>query len=447
MADTPKTLGEKLRSILTPRIILMFLMGFSSGLPLLLIGATLKIWFRRSEMDLTTIGLFSLVGLPYAFKFAWAPLLDRFVLPLGRRRGWIVASQIAIALCLYAMSGFDPKTSPGQMAGLAFMIAFFSATQDTALDAYRREYLRTLEFGFGTSIFITGYRIGMMTANAGALFLTGLGNFTFPMVYMIMASMMGVGLLTTLIAPEPKVEVTPPQSLAKAFYEPLVEYFSRPGSLMILVFILLYKIGDNMAAEMTGPLYVDLGFTDAEIGAIAKVFGVWSTILGGVVGGVILVQLGVIRSLWVFGVLQALSTAGFAWLGRDIPTPEMLEAIKQGTAHADRVGLACVITFENFTAGMGMSAFATFMASLTNKKFSATQYALLSSLMAVPRIFAGAPTGFMAKHMGWLGFYITCAVIAIPGMLMLLWVSKIYRETEQANLSSEDSQDAEPLKP
>jgi PAT family beta-lactamase induction signal transducer AmpG len=401
---------KTLRALMNWRMLIVFLMGFSSGLPLLLIGGTLKVWCANSHLDLTLIGLFSLVGLPYAFKFAWAPLLDRFVPPfLGRRRGWLLISQIAIALALFALSTGDPQANPLFIAGMALLIAFFSATQDIAIDAYRREFLKEVEFGFGNSLAITGYRVAMLVSNAGALFLTAF--LPWSGVYMVMAALMGVGLLTTLFAPEPVVEIRPPQTLAAAFIGPLTDYFSKPGAWWIFLFILTYKIGDNMASEMTGPFYVQMGFTNTQIAGVAKIFGSWSVILGGLIGGAILVRIGVIRSLWLFGILQAFAAVGFSWLAITGPT---------------LTALAIVVSIENLTIGMGTAALVTFLASITNKKFTATQFALLSSLMSVPRIFAGAPTGYIAKNLGWPTFFIVCALCAIPGLLVLTKVTKFY---------------------
>ncbi|HVK61201.1 MAG TPA: AmpG family muropeptide MFS transporter [Bdellovibrionales bacterium] len=402
-----------IKALLNWRMLVVFLLGFSSGLPLLLIGGTLKTWFARAEMDLTLIGLFSLVGLPYSFKFLWAPFLDRYIPPfLGRRRGWLVISQIAIGAALFAIASGDPKVAPMFMAATALAIAFFSATQDIVIDAYRREFLNEAEFGFGNSLYVTGYRIAMLVSNAGALFLADIMPWSG--VYMLMAALMGVGLLTTLFAPEPKVEATPPQSLGVAFFGPLKDYFSRPGAWWILAFILLYKLGDNMASEMTAPFYVQMGYTNSEIAGVVKVFGIWSTIVGGLIGGALMVRIGIVRALWLFGIFQGLSTAGFAWL-----------------VHVEHnlTNLAIVVSIENLTAGMGIAALVSFMASITNKKFTATQYALLTSLMSIPRTLASAPTGFMAKHLGWAEFFIVCTLIAVPGMLVLLKVQKYYEDT------------------
>jgi PAT family beta-lactamase induction signal transducer AmpG len=271
------------------------------------------------------------------------------------------------------------------------------------VDAYRREDLADEELGLGSSLYINGYRVGMLLASGGGLIMAD--HMDFSMVYLILAGCMLPGILTTLLTPEPATPAGTPRTMRDAVILPLVEYFSRKDAVLILVFILLYKVGDTMASAMTTPFYLDVGFSKSEIGAVVKLFGFWATIAGGLAGGIMMLRLGINRSLWIFGFLQAASTAGFALLanvGYSIPL------------------LSAVIAFENLSSGMGTAAYAAFMASITNKKFTATQYALLTSLMGVPRVLASAPTGFLAKNVGWEAFFIFCALIAIPGMLLLL---------------------------
>jgi PAT family beta-lactamase induction signal transducer AmpG len=379
-------------------------MGFSSGLPLLLIGSTLKAWLKTSHIDLTVIGLFSLVGLPYTLKFIWSPFLDRYVPPfLGRRRGWIFITQLGLCLAIFALSFTDPTQATAPIVALAMLISFLSATQDIALDAYRREVLETEEFGLGTSVFITGYRLAMIFAGAFALFLAD--HVSWHVVYSVMAASLSVGILTTLLAVEPiAAGLQAPTSLRQAYIEPFLEYFKRPSALTILLFIVLYKVADSMATEMTMPFYLDLGFSLTTIGKNVKLFGLIATIAGGLVGGTCLIRLGLYRALWIFGILQALANLGFAWLAN---------------LGANENALILVISLENITAGMATAAFVTFLASLTNRKFSATQYALLSSLTGVPRVILASPTGFMAKHLGWSGFFVTCTSLALPGLVLL----------------------------
>ena len=393
-----------LRVIFSRRMVVSFIMGFACGLPLLLTITVLQAWMKEEGVDLAVIGLFALVGLPYTLKFLWAPFLDRFTLPfLGRRRGWLIVAQILLICSIAGLGLTSPGKSPWIVALAAFLVTFFSASQDIIVDAYRREDLADEELGLGSSFYVNGYRIGMLLASGGGLIMAD--HMSFAMVYLIMAACMLPGLLTTLLTPEPAILFGTPKSMKEAVIDPLVEYFSRNGALWILAFILLYKIGDTMASAMTIPFYLDIGFSKTEIGTVVKLFGFWATIIGGLAGGVIMLKIGINRSLWIFGFFQAISTAGFALLSR---IGENITA------------LASVIAFENLSSGMGTAAYVAFMASITNKKFTATQYALLSSLMGVPRVLASAPTGFFVKQIGWFGFFIVCTLIAIPGMLLLL---------------------------
>jgi len=393
-------------------MLVAFVMGFACGLPLLLTMSVLQAWMTEAGVDLTVIGMMALVGLPYTLKFLWAPFLDRFTLPfLGRRRGWMLVAQIGLTVSIASLGQSDPTRNPWLLAFAAFLVTFFSASQDIVVDAYRREDLSDEELGLGSSLYINGYRVGMLLASGGGLIMAD--HMDFSMVYLILAGCMLPGLLTTLLTPEPETPAGTPRTMREAVVDPLVEYFSRRDALLILIFILLYKVGDTMASAMTTPFYLDIGFSKSEIGAVVKLFGFWATIAGGLIGGILMLWLRINRSLWVFGFLQAASTAGFALLaniGYSVPW------------------LSAVIAFENLSSGMGTAAYAAFMASITNKKFTATQYALLTSLMGVPRVLASAPTGFLAKHVGWEAFFIACALVAIPGMLLLLkfapWNSK-----------------------
>ena len=379
-------------------------MGFSSGLPLLLTIGVLQAWMKEKGVDLTWIGMITLVQLPYTWKFIWAPVLDRFTLPfLGRRRGWLLVAQLCLISSIIALGYSDPVKHAVTMVAAAILVSFFSASQDIVIDAYRREDLADEELGLGSSMYIYGYRLGMLLAGGGGLIMAD--HMPYSRVYLIMAVCMIPGVLTTLLTPEPKVGAGTPRTMKEAVINPMVEYFSRNNAVWILVFILLYKVGDTMASAITTPFYLDIGFTKTEIGAVVKVFGTGATMAGAFLGGIILLRLGINRSLWIFGVLQAISTACFAVLARigySIPA------------------LSGVIAFENLSSGMGTAAFVAFMASITNKKFTATQYALLTSLIGVPRTFASAVTGFMAKNIGWEGFFVVCTLVAIPGILLLL---------------------------
>jgi len=397
------TTANFLNVIASRRMLVALVMGFSSGLPLLLTIGVLQAWMKDAGVDLTVIGLMNLVQIPYTWKFMWAPLLDRYAIPfLGRRRGWLMMAQLALITAIVGLGMSNPRDHFGLMALMAGLVAFFSATQDIVIDAYRREDLSDEELGLGSSLYIYGYRLGMLLAGGGGLIMAD--HMPFSQVYGIMALCLLPCLITTWLTPEPPVVEGTPTTLKDAVVAPLVEYLQRPEALWMLSFILFYKIGDSMASAISTPFYLDIGFSKSEVGAVVKLFGFWATIAGAGIGGIAMLRLGISRCLWIFGVLQALSTACFAVLarvGEHLPT------------------LAGVIAFENLSSGMGTSAFVAFMASITNKKFTATQYALLSSLMGIPRVFASAPTGFMAKTMGWEGFFIFCTLIAIPGLLML----------------------------
>jgi PAT family beta-lactamase induction signal transducer AmpG len=389
-------------SLFNRRMLVALIMGFSCGLPLLLTLSVLQAWMKEAGVDLATIGLMALVGLPYTLKFIWSPLFDRYTLPfLGRRRGWLLLSQLALMGSLLWLGNSNPVAAPEKLALAALAVTFFSASQDIVVDAYRREDLPDRELGLGSSLYINGYRIGMLLASGGGLILAD--HMSFSTVYLIMALCLAPGILTTVLTPEPRVK-SKPVTLKAALIEPLIEYFQRPSALWMLAFILMYKIGDTMAAAMTTPFYLDVGFTKSQIGTVVKLFGFWATVGGTIAGGIAMIRLGIVQSLWIFGVLQALSTAGFALLA---------------TIGPQLWGLSAVIAFENLSSGMGTAAYAAYMASITDKRFTATQYALLTSLMGVPRVLASAPTGYLATQMGWEGFFIFCTVIAFPGLLLI----------------------------
>ena len=391
------------RAIWTPRMLVALLMGFACGVPLLLTISVLQAWMKDVGVDIKVIGLFSLVGLPYTLKFLWAPVFDRFTLPFfGRRRGWMLLCQILLILAIAALGLTNPLASPGLVALVAFLVTFFSASQDIVVDAYRREDLSDLELGLGSSLYVNGYRIGMLVAGSGGLIMAD--HISYRSVYLILAAAMFVGVVTTCCCREPELSHGTPATFKDAVVGPFVDYFSRRGAFLLLAFILFYKLGDQMASAMTMPFYLDIGFTKTEIGTIVKLFGFWATIGGGLLGGILMLRIGLYRSLWSFGILQALSTAGFALLAH---------------VGANLSLLAGVIAFENLSSGMGTAAYVAYMASLTNKRFTATQYALLTSLMGIPRVLASAPTGFMVSALGWSSFFILCTVIALPGLWLL----------------------------
>lgn len=400
---------DTLVSVFSGRMLVALLMGFASGLPLLLTGSVLQAWLKDGGVDLARIGLFALVGLPYTLKFLWSPLFDRYTLPLGRRRGWLVLMQLAVAGALFLLSMAQPTADHLWLVTLAcLLVAFFAASQDIVVDAYRRESLAEAELGLGSALYVNGYRLGMLLAGGGGLILADW--MSFEAMYRLMALFMAACVAVTLFAPEPPLPEGRPRNLREAVVLPFRDYFSRDGAWLILAFILLYKLGDTMASAMTTPFYLDLGYSKTEIGAVVKLFGFWATIAGGTLGGIWIMRAGMHRALWLFGFGQMISTLGFVVLAQ-VPPNEM--------------ALAAVVAIENLTAGMGTAAFVGFMAALTDRRFTATQYALLSSLMGVPRVLLAAPTGWLAQVLGWPGFFLLCVLIAIPGLLLLRWVTRL----------------------
>ncbi|HCF27087.1 MAG TPA: AmpG family muropeptide MFS transporter, partial [Cyanobacteria bacterium UBA11049] len=383
----------------------LLLLGFASGLPLLLIGSTLKTWMTLEKVDLGAIGWFSLANMPFSFKFLWSPFLDRFTLPfLGRRRGWLILTQIALILAIALLGLQQPKQALQLVAINAIVIAFLSATQDIATDAYRTDVLTNLEMGAGAAVSTLGYRIGMIAAGSLALILAD--RMPWSLVYLIMAGMMAIGIFATLLAPEPQ-ETSPPASLADAVILPLGEFFQRQGVLhgiLILLFITLYKLGDALLSNMATPFLVTTGFTKTDIGAIQLGMGLIANIVGALAGGSILSKIGINRSLWVFGVLQAVSNLAYFFLS---------------LVGKNYQAMVLAINIEQFCGGLGTTAFVAFLMSLCNQRFSATQYALLSSLMAVSRDILAAPGGEIVKSTSWAMFFLISIFAALPGLMLL----------------------------
>jgi PAT family beta-lactamase induction signal transducer AmpG len=364
---------------------------------------------KTEDVNLGTIGLFSLVGLPYTLKFLWAPLTDRYQLTnLGRRRSWMLISQLGLLISTLLLAFSSPKQDLIPVAAFSLLIAFFSATQDIVLDAWRRESLSDTELGFGSSVHVAGYLFAFrMISGAFALILAD--HFSWSIVYTIMAIVSCVGLLATIMSKEPPFSEAAPKSLKEAVVLPFLDFFKKPGAIWVLVFILLYKLGDNLAVSMTMPLYLDLGYTKTEVGSITKIAGWISLTIGGLIGGALITKLKIIPSLVYFGIFQAISTIGFSILT---------------LAEKNIFKLSAVISIENLAIGMGTSAFVAYMASLTNRKFSATQYALLTSLMAIPSKIISAPSGFLIEKVGYFYFFFICAALAIPGLLLIPIINK-----------------------
>lgn len=406
--ETHKSWRQIVHTLLSQRMWLALVLGFSSGLPLLLTGSLLQAWMVQEKVDLGTIGLFALVGLPYTLKFVWAPLMDRYApLPLGRRRGWLLIWQLCLTASIVLIAFADPARHLMLLATAALLLSFFSASQDIVIDALRRESLADDEQGMGASLYVGGYRLGMLLASGGGLILADM--IAFRLVYLFMAACMSAGIVATLLAPEPACEHGRPASLKAAVIDPFREYFGRDHALMLLLFLFFYKVGDTMAGQMTTPFYLDLGFSKTDIGTVVKLFGFWATIGGTLIGGVLVMRLGLYRGLFLFGLLQAVSTAGFIWLHH---------------MGANLLALAAVVSFENLSAGLGTAAFVGFIASLTDKRYTATQFALLTSFMGIPRVFAAAPTGYMVDAFGWNGFFLFCTLIALPGLMLIHWLHR-----------------------
>jgi MFS transporter, PAT family, beta-lactamase induction signal transducer AmpG len=393
-----------LRSLANRRIATVAFLGFSSGLPLALTGGTLQAWMTIEGVDLKTIGIFSLVGLPYALKFFWAPLLDRYALPfLGRRRGWILGIQIAMMVLITLLGLTSPKETPLLVALLALLLTFTSASQDIVIDAYRTDVLREKERGLGVAVSVMGYRIAMLTSGALALILAGpLG---WRLTYLLMAGLMIAGTMASIFGPEPEELVRPPQSLKEAISGPLAEFFERPAAWSFLALIVLYKIGDAFAGSLTTAFLIrGPGFSIGEVGTINKGLGLIATILGALYGGVMLARLGLYRSLMIFGILQAISNLSFMVL-----------------AYAGKVYslMVAAVAFENLAGGMGTAAFVAFLMALCNRRYTATQFALLSALASLGRIFVGPPSGYLSHEVGWVVFFFMTFLAALPGLFLL----------------------------
>lgn len=384
--------------------------GFTSGLPLYVLIQLVPAWLRVEGVGLAEIGFFALVGFPYNWKFIWSPVMDRYTLPfLGRRRGWMLVAQLAVAASIAVLGMLDPQLSIWTVAYLAAAVAFFSASQDIVLDAYRRELLPDQELGLGNAIHVQTYRLAGLVPGALALILADF--LPWNTVFLIVAGFMAVGIGLTLTINEAIAEPQPPKTMQEAVVEPFREFMQRKGiqtALLILAFMFLYKLGDNMATALSTPFYVDVGFSLTQIGSIAKISSLVAVIVGGLVGGVAMIRLGINRALWLFGLVQLVSILGFAVLSISGANPYVL---------------AVVVALEYLGVGLGTAAFTAFIARETNPVFAATQFALFTALAALPRTLANAVTGVIVEQVGWTSFFLLCTVLAVPGMLLLLKVA------------------------
>lgn len=392
-----------IRSYFNRRILAVLLLSFSSGLPLAMVAGTLQAWLATEKVDITTIGWFTLIGLPYTWKFLWSPFFDRYVSPfLGPRRGWILVLQLLLVVGIAAMGMTNPQSHIQLLALVALTVAFLSASQDIVIDAYRVEVLRPDERGSGAGVTNLGARLALLLSGAGALILSD--HLPWNMVYLIMAMGLGIGMLGTFFGPEPERVIIHPKSLKDAVIDPFIDFFKRKDAVAMLLFVVFYKFSDAFSVSLATPFLLDVGFTKTQIGVAFKGVGMAATIVGALAGGGIIARIGLNRSLWIFGVLQALSNFGFilvAYAGASFPL------------------LLGVMGVDNICGGLGTAAFLAFLMAACNVRYTATQYALLSSVMAIARTFVGPPAGYVVKAYGWPTFFVISIVLAIPGLLLL----------------------------
>ena len=406
-------------AIFNRRMLICVFTGFSSGLPLYVIIQLMPVWLRDGGVSLGEIGLFSLVGIPYILKFMWAPLMDRYIPPfLGRRRGWMLVTQLVLFLSIGVLGMFPPADALQAIGLVATLLVLASASQDVVLDAYRREILPDHELGLGNSIHVQAYRIAGLVP--GSLSLVLADHLPWESVFWITAAFMGVGLAMCLAISEPDTELPPARTLVGSVVAPFSEYWNRRGWHMValvLAFLFLYKLGDSMATALSTVFYRDIGFSKTQIGLVAKNAALWPAIIGGLLGGVLMLKIGINRALWLFGVVQVVSILGFAVLAEAGPVLWLL---------------AVVISFEYLGVGLGTAAFVAFIARETSKTYAATQIALFTAITAIPRTFVNASTGFIVEAIGWTEFFLLCALVALPGMALLMWVAPWGESPEQA---------------
>ena len=417
----PVAVPGGLRVLLTRKMLICVFTGFSSGLPLYLLLNLLPAWLRTEGVDLRTIGFFALIQFPYTWKFLWSPFLDRYAVPLlGRRRGWSLLTQIGLLVCIGLLGGLSPAANIVPVLWLATLLSLFSATQDIALDAFRRELLGEAELGLGNAVHVNAYRVAGLVPGSLSLILADL--LPWSQVFWITSAFMLPGMIMMLLVGEPALAGKAPKTLRQAVVEPFREFIDRAGmrgALLVLAFIFLYKLGDSLCTALATPFYLDMGFTKTDIGLIAKHAGLWPAVIGGLLGGLWMVRLGINRALWLFGVVQMVSILGFAWLAWLGP---------QAVIGADqRLALAAVIGIEALGVGLGTAAFVAYIARTTHPAYTATQFALFTSLAAVPRTFINASAGWLVEKMGWFSFFLICFALAVPGML-LLWRVAPWRE-------------------
>ena len=404
------------QQLFTRRMLICVFTGFASGLPLYLLLNLVPAWLRTEHIDLKVIGVFALIQFPYTWKFLWAPLLDRYALPaFGRRRGWMLLMQGGLLVVIATLGGFSPQKDLHMIVLFTTLLALLSATLDIALDAYRRELLFDNELGLGNAVHVNAYRISGLIPGSLALILAD--HLPWDMVFMITALFMLPGMVMTLMVNEPH-RADPPRTLREAVVEPFHEFITRRGwqsALLILAFLFFYKLGDSLCTALATPFYIDMGFSKSQIGLIAKNAGLWPAVIGALLGGIWMLKIGINRALWLFGAVQVVSIFGFYWLA--------IQGAQAEVTALHLAQLAFVIGLEAAGVGLGTAAFVAYIARTTHPAYTATQFALFTSLAAMPRTFVNATAGWLADQMGWSGFFLLCAVLAIPGMLLLLKVA------------------------
>lgn len=409
-----------LQQIFSRNMLICVFTGFSSGLPFYIIISLLPLWLRKEQVDLETLGYFTATTLPFTWKFLWAPLLDRFIPPfLGRRRGWLLISQVLLLISLSLFGFLQPGSNFNLqlIAGIAVLVSFFSASQDIVLDAYRREILSDRELGLGNSIHVNAYRIAGLVPGSLSLILAD--YLPWKTVFLITALFMLPGIFMTLfLSKEPQIQLKNDRTLKENVIEPFKEFFTRKGTssaLGILAFIFLYKIGDSMATALISPFYLDMGYNMTQIGIVVKNSSLWPMLIASIVGGIIMLKIGINRALWLFGVVQIVTILGFAWLAKLGPFQEI--------DNFALISLSLVVAAEYIGIGLGTSAFVAFMARETNPLYTATQLALFTSFAALPRVTFNTQAGVLINYLGYYDYFWFCFWLAIPGMLCLFWVA------------------------
>ena len=402
-------MNKYLKVLLNNKMGICCLTGFASGLPLFILISLIPAWLRIENIDLKVIGLFSLIQLPFTWKFIWAPIFDRYKILMGRRRGWLIVFQILLLLSIASLGFFDAAIDLKTIALISFLIAIFSASHDVVIDAYRREILDDAELGIGNAIHVNAYKISSLIPGSLSLILADM--ISWQNVFLITSLFMLVGIGMTLAVKEPDTQYIQPKNFKDSVIQPFISFFKKNGrenALYILLFIFLYKLGDSMATALVTPFYIDLNFSMTEIGIIAKNAGLWASVIGGFLGGIWMIKIGINKALWIFGFLQLVTIIPFIVLSM--------------VGH-NLILLGITVGLESFAMGLGTTALIAFISKQTDPRYTATQFALFTSLASIPRSITNASTGFIVESLGWTNFFYLCFMLAIPGMLLLLKVA------------------------